>query len=189
MREDTPRHPKGPHGKRTEGLDFDRHGEETETLVRQAVQVRQVLDDGDVVAQQDGVHRAASVRGVVDVERVDADEGGAGVAEQEGGAFGQKRMVLEVGGRSPMLRPAGVHQHRLARHVTAPERRLAHGLPPADLHPNDDSVESGYRRKRQLRQVFPLGIAVKRRVDVGARVGDHLDLADGEFGAWRVVRP
>jgi hypothetical protein len=54
------------------------------------MKIAQVLDYRDAPSQQQRVHRALGVIRVVDVERVDAGEGGAGVAQELGGGACQE---------------------------------------------------------------------------------------------------
>ena len=58
-----------------------------EILNRQGAEVGQVFDDRDAGSQKHGVHRAASVCGVVDVEGVYADKLCALVAEVHGNSL------------------------------------------------------------------------------------------------------
>ena len=38
-----------------------------------------------------------------------------------------------------------------------------------------------------MRQIFALRVTMEGTVQIGARVGDHLNLADVELGAWGVM--
>ena len=59
------------HRKRSEVPHFHRDGEEFEATVGQVAEAAEVLDDGNVVAQQYGVCRTITVARGVDVEGVD----------------------------------------------------------------------------------------------------------------------
>src|SRR6185503_12242041 len=88
--------------KRAEGADLSRHRVETEARIGHAIEVAQVLGDGNARAQENGVRRAAGIRGVVDVQGVDADERGALIPQPLGARAGQEGMAVEVAVRSPV---------------------------------------------------------------------------------------
>jgi hypothetical protein len=67
---------------------FTRAASRAEAVCRKRVKIARVLDYRDAPPQQ-RVHRALGVIRV-DVERVDADEGGAGVDQELGGGAGQE---------------------------------------------------------------------------------------------------
>jgi hypothetical protein len=113
----------------------------------------------------------------------------SGVPEADSGVCGQKRMALEVLFGPPMGVPAGVDQDRFAPHVQAPEGGRSDGPAAGQVPAHDDRIQVGELVERQAGEVQPAGVAVERRVKVGAGVGHHLDLADLELDAGGVVPP
>src|SRR3954468_4964601 len=94
--------------------DLGRHGREAKALVGQPTQVAQVLDNGDICAEQGRMHGPAEVANVIDVERIDPDERGALLHKVLGGFESEKWMSHQVHRGPPMRIPAGVDQHGLA---------------------------------------------------------------------------
>ena len=85
------------HRERAESGDLGRHGGERGSRRRQLRQIGEVLDDRDAGREQLGVCRPLAADRVVDVERVDADQRGAGLDQGVDGRLGQVRMrVREV---------------------------------------------------------------------------------------------
>jgi len=76
-----------------EGADADdlgRGGMEAKAAGRELVKPTQVLHDRDAGRQQRGVHRARRAAGVVDVDRVDADQSGLLLDQPVGGGSGEE---------------------------------------------------------------------------------------------------
>ena len=108
--------------------DGGRDGEEPERPAAEPVEAAQVLDDRDAGPQQHRVDRPLARAGVVDVDRVDADDGGAGVDEALGRVDAEERVVgVAVAVGPPVGVPAGPEQHG----------------PPGDVH----AVEQVGRRR------------------------------------------
>ena len=129
--------------------------------------------------QQLRVHRAVGVAGVVDVQRVDADQHGAGPGQVGRGIRGQERVVPEVLVGPPVPVPAGVDEHRLAPAVIRQQQAAVDG-PGSLRHIHPDAVQLGQLVQRQLGQIVGVGIAMERAVQVRARVATEGDLADLE---------
>jgi hypothetical protein len=64
----------GPDRPGAESGDLGRHSEEAEVPLGEPGEIAHMLDDRDLGAEQCGVNRTGRVVGVVDVERVNADE-------------------------------------------------------------------------------------------------------------------
>lgn len=60
-------------------------------------------------------------------------------------------------------------------------------LEESGVGPNQDPFQIGQAVQGQFGQVLPMSVAVERCIQVGPRVGHHLDLANVELGAWGVV--
>ena len=155
---------------------------------RQRSQVREVLDDRDARGEERRVHRPRAVLGVVDVQRVDADEATPRAAPARAPAPRRGTgCPSAVARRAEVARPAGAEQHRAAaqRRAAAAPRVRCDARPPARRRPRpaDRRASRGARPARS----GAVGEAVGRRIDVGAGVGDHLDPADLELGALRVA--
>ncbi len=71
----------GPNRERSEGLDLDRRGMESESAVGQILQSAHVLADGDAIAKQNCMSGACAVCYIVDVIGIDANEGRAGICQ------------------------------------------------------------------------------------------------------------
>jgi hypothetical protein len=84
--------------------------------------------------------------------------------------------------------PAGLDQHRLAIDLRALECLAADRPAGTGGDTDHNRIEVGQRLEGELSQVFPIGIAVKRSVQIGAGVGYHLDLADLKFDPGTVMR-
>ena len=78
-------------------------------------------------------------------------------------------------------------EHRLAGDVQSLECGGCDGQVPAVVHANEDAIEVGKGGQIDLRQVLAIRVAVEGTIDVGAGVGDHLDLADLELGAGSIA--
>src|SRR6202035_2940140 len=131
---------------------------------------------------------AFTVGGVVDVDRVDADEGRL-VAGEPGRAVA--REVVRVFGVLRCAEPgvvAGVQEYRLPADVR--RRQCAD----ADLalvragDPDDYGGQAGGAGQRDGSQVRAVGEAVVGRVEVGSGIADHGEPVDGELCARTVLR-
>ena len=145
-----------------------------------------MLDDGNAGPEEGCVHGPPAVVRVVDVQGVDADEGGAGFDEMVGGAGREEGVALEVAVGAPMLVPAGVDEDGFAGHVEGGERVATDGAG-ALGRADDDARQVGEGSQVQLGEVVAFGEAVEGGVQVGARVGHHVDLADVKGSALGVV--
>src|SRR6266480_4368980 len=92
-------------------------GVEAKAAWRELVEPAQVLHDRDASRQQRGVRRARRAAGVVDVERVDADQSGLLLDQAVGGGSGEERAPGAVALAAPVAVPAGVDQHGPACNV------------------------------------------------------------------------
>ena len=72
----------------------------------------QVLHNRDASIEEDGVGWSGPVPSVIDVVRIDADQGGSGVPQVFGGFPRQEWMILEVLTGLPVMVPTSVDQHR-----------------------------------------------------------------------------
>src|SRR4051794_309849 len=114
------------------------------------------------------MHRSGRVARVVDVVRVDPDEGRPRRAKGLGGLPGQEWMTLEVAVGPPVVRPAGLDQDGLAPERSALEDPWADGPAATGLPGDNHGVEVGKLLQRERREVRAVGEAVERRVEVGA---------------------
>src|SRR5215216_2997162 len=87
---------KSPNGECAERLHFHRYGEEPAAFGGDMPKTAHVLDDGNVAAEECRMNWALAGVGIVDVERIDADDRDARVHEPLGGAFSKMRMSLEI---------------------------------------------------------------------------------------------
>ncbi len=110
-------------------------------------------------------------------------------ARRSAGRGCQERMAGQVRGSTEVARPAGQHQHRTAIQRVRQERLRADrplaGAP--DIH--HDSLQIDEVVERDLGQVAPIRIPVRRGVDVRACVGDQADATDLELRAGGVDGP
>src|SRR5215831_13584661 len=83
-------------------------GVEAETAWRELVEPAQVFHDRDASRQQRGVHRACRAAGVVDVDRVDANQCGLPLDQPVGGGSGEEGVLGAVTVGAPVTVPAGV---------------------------------------------------------------------------------
>ena len=147
----------------------------------------EMLDDRDLGAQQRRMHRAGEVLDVVDVERVDPDQRRARLTRYSAASPVRKGIARRGSAACPSARPSRCGPAPPCPAGRAPRTHPARcrGLGRA---PDHDGLQIGQRLERQLRQVLAVGVAVERRVDVGAGVGHHLDLADLELDPGGVAR-
>ena len=144
---------------------------------------------GMSAAEQLRMHGPRPNPRIVDIVAVDPDQRRAMFGQPFGRVRGQERMVLAVAISPPMTVPAGVHQHGL------PARRPGRRTPPASTAM---SLSHGCRTttpgrsasefERQVGKILAVGIAMERRVQIGAGVRDHVDPADLEGRAVLIVR-
>ena len=153
--------------------DLGRYGPESETRRWQTVERGQVLDDRDVGAEQDRVHRPATVVGRVDVQRVDADACRLGAHQRLGRCLGQVRVVDRVALGAEVPRVIGPHEHRTAGAsdqvaVVEIDRRRPTAIE-ADAGHVGDALE------RQLGQIVAGRVPVERNVEIrpGVRADVH----------------
>ncbi len=129
-----------------------------------------------------------AARSVVDVQGIDADQERALVAQVFRRRFGQVRMVLEVSVRAPVTIPARAHEHCLAADLARGERLPVDGATAGARHVDHHALAVGDPLERQVGKIVPVGKPMVRRVEVRARVADHLDAVDLELGSGRVDR-
>src|SRR5262249_17513633 len=89
-------HGVGADRERADADDRGRGGVEAKSGWRELVKPAQVLHDRDTSRQQRGVHRARWVAGVVDVDRVDANQCGLPLAQAGGGGSGGEGVLGAV---------------------------------------------------------------------------------------------
>jgi len=132
------------------------------------------------------VRGPGEVRPVVDVAEVDADERGPLRDEQAAGVGREVGGGSPVGGRAPAGVPVSSDEHRPAGERQAREGVGADGRrpPPSVDH---QTRQVGVALEGQRGQVGLAGVAVGRRVDVGADARDHLQPGQLEGDAGRVV--
>src|SRR5204863_3920907 len=129
----------------------------------------------DPGAKQPGVHRARADMHVVDVYAVDADDGGTAVDEPIGCFGGEIGMFAEIGLAAPVTIPAGVNKHCLPFDRAAVEGGSIDGKAILPRSANDEAGVIRERSELEFGEVGAVGVAVKRAVEVGAGVGDHVD--------------
>ena len=118
--------------------------------------------------------------GAVDVHRVDADQGNAGLDEPIGRLLRQVRVRgVAVGVGPPVPIPPGREQDGAPGHVLVGQVRPFDHQPGNVHHPGQ--VEPA--------EVMAVGVPVERRVEVGAGVGHHVDAPDLELDAGCVALP
>ena len=160
--------------------------QEAKAARRELVKPTQVLHDRDARGQQRRVHRARGAAGVIDVDRVDADQSGLLLDQPVGGGGGQEGIPGAVALGAPVTVPAGMDQRGSAANLVGGQRVAVDGAPPGfDSHHN--AVQVGDAAKGQAGHVGRAGEAVERAVEVGAGVGHHRDAPDVELGAWPVA--
>jgi hypothetical protein len=100
----------------------------------------------------------------------------------------EERVAVAVGVGSPVAVPAAVHEHCLAGHVVGQQVGPVDGAIGGPRHVDGDRVEVGKPLERELGEVDAVGEAMKRAVDVGARLRAHVDAPDLKLRSGRVVR-
>ena len=93
---------------------------------------------------------------------------------------GEERVSFEILVGAPVLVPTGRHQHSFAGNFEALEVIKADLSLPGG-HAHHHCIEISQALQRQLRQIQTVGVAMKRRIHIGSRIGHHLDFADVEF--------
>src|SRR5690606_30618377 len=78
-----------------------------------------------------------------------------------------------------------VEQYGFAAEIVVAKAFWGDGAPTA-LGADDDGFEVGELVEGELGEIVAVGVAMEWAVEVGAGVGDHLDLRDLELGAFRV---
>ena len=140
-----------------------------------------MLDDRDFLAQQHRMHGSGFTDRVVDVERVNADACDSRLDQSNSGGLGEVWVVGEVPIRPPLACMTREDQHSLALaafEFVSGQRDLGFTTPI-----EADRVDSGHTVERKARQVVPIGVAMKRHVQVRTRIGANFNLADLESGA------
>ena len=110
----------------------------------------------------------------------------AAIDQQPRGRLGQEGMVVEIGVRPPVPVPAGVRPAPPCRATSSPSKRV--GVDRQALFErlaNDQPGKAGELLQREPGKVRAVGVAVERRVEIGAGVGDHVDPADLEASSRR----
>ena len=130
---------------------------------------------------------AGSVIRRIDVERIDADESDASFDERQRQVASEMRMAFEVLIGSPVRVPTGMNEERFALQGRDVDRQPVDRAIPAVGQADDDAIKIGKRFEFQLGKVFATGIAMEGRIQIGASVRDHFDLADLEFGPGRIT--
>ena len=133
------------------------------------------------------MHRPRPAPGVVDVHRVDADQGNTAIAQVDRRILGQVGMAIGVRGRRPVGVPTRMHQHGTTAQLAVAKERGVDRVDVAMVGADHDAVEIGERCGLDLRQVVAVRISMEGAIQVGTGVGHHLDLRDLEFGTGFVV--
>src|SRR5882724_3026525 len=97
-------------------------------------------------------------------------------------------MALEVALLPPVTRPTGMNEHSLSTHVIRQKCLSIDGARLLPLHTYQNPLKIGELCQPQLGQVMPIRITMKWTIEIGARVGSHLDLADLEGRIFSVDR-
>jgi hypothetical protein len=146
----------------------------------------QVLDDGNTRGKQHAVHRTFTVAGVIDIERIDADQRGTRCGQAPGRRPGEIGITVKVAAGSPVTRPAGDEQHRRAGTVQAFEQPGI-DAPAVRRHRNRHTLQMGHRGEGQVRGIAAFGIAVVRTVELGTDIGDEFHPVDAKAGARHIL--
>src|SRR3982074_2598367 len=130
-----------------------------------------------------------TICGVVDVVGVDPDERRSGLRQILCCFSGHERMcAVGIVFSSPAQVPTSVKEYRLILHVQVLKcgRRDRSTRSPNAAH--DHALEISERTQSEFAKILPTRIAMKGTVQVSARIGHHLDLADMKLGTGRVMR-
>src|SRR6059036_4068867 len=92
----------------------------------------------------------------------------------------QEGMAGTIALGAPIDVPAGVYEHRSAPHGPPAEHVLVERPAGALSCPNHAALEVGDGLKGIIGNVLTAVVAVERRIDIGAGVGEQLDLPDLE---------
>ena len=149
-------------------------------FVWQRAQVGHVLDDRDAVAEQLAVRGTVAVVDIVDVHRVDAHERGFVLDQRGDEVSGEEWRARAVGVGTPVAVPPGVEHDRMALDRSGRQgvRIDARGLLLGPAH--DGQRQVCQPPEVEAGQVGAALVEVPRAVEVGARVGHHVDAADVE---------
>jgi hypothetical protein len=112
----------------------------------------------------------------------------AGWPGQIRAAFRQIRMSIEVRVRPPVPIPTRVKEHGASADLARGQGNGVDRRSGRRIDAHDVALQVGDRFERQLGEVLAVLVAMEGTVDVGAGVGDHLDLADLKLGSMRVLR-
>jgi len=96
-------------------------------------------------------------------------------------------MAFEILIRAPVRSPAGVNQDCLASQLNAFKGGFINSSLALALCSYNFAIQIRERRQFKLGQILASLISMKRTVEIGAGVGDHLDFADLELCPWRVM--
>jgi hypothetical protein len=132
------------------------------------------------------VRRPGQVGHVIDVHRVDADDGGPECGKQFGRLRREIRMArIRVLDGAPVPVPAGVHENRPAGDQI-PVRGQVRRADSSAFGTDHDPVQIHQARQRHSGQVGAVAEAMERCVQVRPGVRDHRDASDLELRARRV---
>src|SRR5271165_1809604 len=147
-----------------------------------------MLHDQDLSPQQTRVYWPCSTSCIINIHRVDADEFDATIYEIRSGVFRQVRVVIEVAITIPESVPASVDQHSSRAQFFAAEhigvKREFSGVV---VGANDYAIKVRKLLHTDFREIFPIGVPMKRTIQIRAGVGDHFDFGDLEFSSWTVL--
>jgi hypothetical protein len=103
--------PIGPHRKRSHPLHFYRDCGKPEVVVWQKIQVAKMLDNRNSGSKEDRVYRTPSIIGIVDIQRINTDEGYVRIHKKLGCILGQEGMSFKILFALPMTIPSGMNQN------------------------------------------------------------------------------
>src|SRR5258708_1483478 len=147
-----------------------------------------MLNDGNPRCKKDRVYRSRSIAGIVDIQRINSNQGSALVSEVLCSSLSQERMPLKVLVRAPVAIPTSVDQHGATRDVDCRKVRPIDGATLDTGCAHNDPGDMRHVRQWCRGQICPTWIAVVWRIDVCAGIGDHIDATDLELRARGVVR-
>src|ERR1043166_7424059 len=174
----------GADGEGAEIADFHGDGEEFETAVRQIAEAAEMLDDGNIMAQQHRMHRTITVPRGIDVERIDTDQSNTVLCQISRGAFSQIRMLaVRIFFGAPVLIPTGMDQHRLTVHIDLTKCVFSDFSAATATHHH--AIEIRQRVEIETREILPTRVSVKRAIEIRSRIRDHLDFPDVKLRSRR----
>ena len=131
-------------------------------------------------AEQDRVDRPRPAARIVNVVTVDSDQSGAAFGQQASRGFGEEGMADGVIIGPPVAVPAGSDQNGLAGDVQTIE---GVGVDPVRHRANEKARQGGELLEIEPGHVGAIRITMKRRVEISAGIGHHVDPADLEGSA------